>query len=169
MAVHNFLIEGVSGSGKSSVCIELQKRGLKAINGDDELAYNGNPETGIPTGIKTHQTWIWDVGKVKKLTSDVTHEFLFLCGGSRNFNQFIDVFERVFILNIDNEALENRLLTRPGDVWGKSENELKLILKLNKTKEDLPKDGIIIDASQPLDKVVDNIIQQSTARGDDNY
>jgi broad-specificity NMP kinase len=39
MAKKNYLVEGVSGTGKSSVCDELQRRGYKAINGDKELAY----------------------------------------------------------------------------------------------------------------------------------
>jgi broad-specificity NMP kinase len=46
MAKKNYLVEGVSGTGKSSVCDELQRRGYKAINGDKELAYQGDPETG---------------------------------------------------------------------------------------------------------------------------
>ena len=46
MGMRNYLIEGVSGTGKTSVCKELQRRGYYAINGDTELAYQGDPETG---------------------------------------------------------------------------------------------------------------------------
>ena len=35
-----------SGTGKTSVCKELQRRGYYAINRDTELAYQGDPETG---------------------------------------------------------------------------------------------------------------------------
>jgi len=42
MAKRNYLIEGSSGTGKSAVWEELQKRGYKAINGDMELAYRGD-------------------------------------------------------------------------------------------------------------------------------
>jgi len=38
MDTRNFLMEGVSGTGKTSVCIELQRRGYHAIHGDRELA-----------------------------------------------------------------------------------------------------------------------------------
>jgi len=38
VGVRNFLIEGVSGTGKTSVCGELKRRGYHAINGDRELA-----------------------------------------------------------------------------------------------------------------------------------
>ncbi|WP_255508672.1 hypothetical protein [Micromonospora sp. A202] len=41
MGLRNYLIEGVSGTGKTSVCKELQRRGYDAVNGDRELAYQG--------------------------------------------------------------------------------------------------------------------------------
>jgi broad-specificity NMP kinase len=44
MARSNFLIDGVSGTGKTSVCKELERRGYQAIHGDRELAYQGAPE-----------------------------------------------------------------------------------------------------------------------------
>src|SRR4051794_36145177 len=34
MGVRNYLTEGVSGAGKTSVCKELQRRAYQAINGD---------------------------------------------------------------------------------------------------------------------------------------
>lgn len=55
MGIRNFLIEGVSGTGKTSVCKELQRRGYHAINGDRELAYQGDPETGTRTDGVTHE------------------------------------------------------------------------------------------------------------------
>ena len=48
MGRRNYLIEGLSGTGKTSVCDELQRRGHHAIHGDRELAYRGDPETGEP-------------------------------------------------------------------------------------------------------------------------
>jgi hypothetical protein len=48
MGVRNFLIEGRSGSGKTTVCDELLRRGFHAIHGDRVLAYHGDPETGEP-------------------------------------------------------------------------------------------------------------------------
>jgi adenylate kinase len=42
VGMRNYLIEGVSGTGKTSVCKELRRRGLHAINGDTDLAYEGN-------------------------------------------------------------------------------------------------------------------------------
>src|SRR5687767_7018364 len=73
MGVRNYLIEGVSGAGKTAVAAELQRRGYQAIHGDRELAYRGDPQTGLPLAPPTdpptarwlseHQ--IWDVEKVR--------------------------------------------------------------------------------------------------------
>jgi len=38
----NFLVEGVSSTGKTTVCAELRRRGHHAINGDTEPAYQGD-------------------------------------------------------------------------------------------------------------------------------
>ncbi len=70
MGVRNYLIEGVSATGKTSVCRELQRRGYYAINGDTELAYQGDPETGEPTDGLTHEHHIWHVDKVKALVAN---------------------------------------------------------------------------------------------------
>ncbi|HEV7449103.1 MAG TPA: nucleoside kinase, partial [Candidatus Paceibacterota bacterium] len=87
MAKRNYLIEGGSGTGKSAVWEELQKRGYKTINGDRELAYQGDPETGERTEGSSHWNHIWDVGKVREIIANKDDEVVFFCGGSRNFNK----------------------------------------------------------------------------------
>jgi len=161
MGVKNYLVEGVSGTGKSSVCEELKRRGFRAINGDDELAYQGNPETGESTEGFYHENHIWDVDKVRELVEDKTDKFTFFCGGSRNFYKFIDLFDGTFLLEVDVDTLNERLDKRPENGWGKKISERELILKLHQSKEDIPQDGIIIDATQPLQKVVDNIVDEA--------
>ncbi len=75
MGIKNFLIDGVSCAGKTTVCDELQRRGYHAIHGDRELAYWGDPKTGEPiTGCAGAQrTWMWNVAKVSALVADQTH------------------------------------------------------------------------------------------------
>jgi hypothetical protein len=51
MGKKNYLIEGVSGTGKTSVCTELLRRGYQAIHGDRELRYQGDLEKSTPTDI----------------------------------------------------------------------------------------------------------------------
>ncbi|HEY3337583.1 MAG TPA: hypothetical protein VGK18_03695 [Propionicimonas sp.] len=112
MGTRNYLIEGVSGTGKTSVCRELRRRGHHAVNGDTDLAYQGDPATGEPLDGHTQEHHVWDGGG---------------CGRSPP--------------------------TGPG--------ERTLIERLHRTGEDLPRDGIVIDATAPLSRVVDEILRQS--------
>ena len=163
MGIRNYLIEGVSGTGKTSVCKELLRRGYHAIHGDRELAYQGNPETGTPTDGFAHEHHIWHVDKVKALVANQDEAVTFFCGGSRNFSKFIDLFDGVFVLEVDLDTLNRRLDERPENEWGGKQTERELIARLHQTKEDIPKNGIIIDATAPLTRIVDEIVRQSEA------
>lgn len=160
MGVRNYLIEGVSGTGKTSVCRELQRRGQHAVNGDTELAYQGDPETGEPLPGLLHEHHIWDVAKVRSLVADRSTPVTFFCGGSRNHARFIDLFDGVFVLEVDADTLVRRLAARPVGEWGGRPAERELALRLRETKEDLP-DGTVIDATAPLTQVVEEILRLS--------
>lgn len=157
MGKRNYLIEGVSGTGKTSVCEELRRRGYAAIHGDRELRSQGRPTSFASPKIR-HEHNLWDVEKVRRLAAKQDNDMTFFCGGSRNFKQFIDLFDEVFILDVDAATLSERLDSRPDD-WGKSQSERELILHLHTTKEDLPSTGIVLDATQPLVSVVDEILR----------
>ena len=158
MGKRNYLIEGVSCVGKTTVCDELIRRGYQAIHGDRELAYQGDPKTGEPCMGVSHEHHIWNEDKVLSIMDNQDEEVTFFCGGSRNHSKFINRFDKVFILDIDIKTLNQRLDLRK-DEWGSKPSERELILKLYHSKEDLPKEGIIIDATQPVDEVADKIIQ----------
>lgn len=176
MGRRNYLIEGVSGAGKTAVCTELQRRGYQAIHGDRELVYRGDPETGLPTAQETatptaiwmseHQ--IWDVEKVGACVADQDEAVTFFCGGSRNFAKFIDLFDGVFVLDVDLDTMIRRIDERvaldPTDFGGKPE-ERELAVHLHRTKEAIPKSGIIIDATAPLGHVVDEVLRLSDVNG----
>jgi broad-specificity NMP kinase len=112
MGIRNYLIEGVSGTGKTSVCNELRRRGYHSINGDRELAYQGDPRTGKPLDGFAHEHHIWNVDRVRTLVADKSHAASFFCGGSRNFASFIDLFDGVFVLEVDLDTLNQRLAER---------------------------------------------------------
>ena len=159
VGVRNYLVEGVSAAGKTSVCHELRRRGYQAINGDRELAYQGDPETGAPTDTASHHHHIWDVDLVRALVADHREPVSFFCGGSRNFSRFIDLFDEVFVLDIDVETLRRRLDQRPSDEFGAKPSERELVLRLHRTREDVPTIGVRVDATRPLTEVVDEILR----------
>lgn len=159
MGVRNYLVEGVSGAGKSSVCKELNRRGYHAIDGDRELACQGDVETGEPVGGASHEHHIWDLGKVQTLVVDQHERVTFFCGGSRNFSKFIEVFDETFVLDIDLETLHRRLDQRPRGEWGSKQSERDLIVRLHQSKEDIPRTGTVIDATPQIADVVDEILR----------
>ncbi len=161
MGVRNYLVEGVSGSGKTSVCRELNRRGYHAINGDRELAYQGDPETGEPIDSAVHEHHIWDVSRVQALVAEQNEPVTFLCGGSRNFSRFIDLFDEVFVLDVDLDTLHARLDQRARDEWGSKPSERDLIVRLHRTQEDIPRTGVVVDATPPLADVVDEILRRT--------
>ena len=164
MGVQNYLIDGVSCAGKTTVCDELQRRGYHAIHGDRELAYWGDLKTGeLVDGCADEQReWIWNVEKVKALAADQSHAATFFCGGSRNSDSFIGLFDEVFVLEIDLDTLNRRLADRPEDEWGGTASEGESFARLqHETKEGLPENAIIIDAAAPLSSVVDTILENA--------
>jgi hypothetical protein len=106
-----------------------------------------------------HQHHIWDVGRVRALVADDSEPVTFFCGGSRNFSTFIDLFDGVFVLDIDLDTLQRRLDQRPPDEWGSKPSERDLIVRLHRTREDIPDSGVVIDATRPLSEVVDEILR----------
>ena len=159
VGVRNYLVEGVSGTGKTAVCHELGRRGHHAINGDTELAYQGDPETGEPLDTADHEHHIWDVGRVRALAADRREPATFFCGGSRNFSRFIDLFDGVFLLDVDLDTLLRRLGERAPGEWGRQPSERSLVIRLHRTREDLPRGGVVVDATRPLADVVDEIVR----------
>jgi len=162
MGRRNFLVEGVSGTGKTSVCEELQRRGYQTIHGDRELACQGDPETGAPMDSLTHEHHIWHVDKVKALVANEDEAVTFFCGGSRNFAKFIDLFDGVFVLDVDIDTLNRRLDERPDSEWGGGKPVAReVVARLHRTKEDIPQNGILIDATAPITHVVDEIVRRA--------
>ena len=168
MGVKNFLIDGVSCAGKTTVCNELQRRGYHVVHGDEELAYWGDLKTGEPAdgGSEEHRAWIWNVEKVRTLMSDQNYAATFFCGGSRNSDRFIGLFDEVFVLEIDLDTLNRRLAARPENEWGGTASEGEAFARYqHETKVGLPMNAIIIDATAPLFNVVEKILAFTIAAG----
>jgi hypothetical protein len=118
--------------------------------------------TDVGFGHKHH---IWDVAKVRALATDGSHPLSFFCGGSRNSGQFIHLFDGVFVLQVDLPTLMCRLARRDRTEFGSRQVERDFIAGLHATKEDLPKQATVIDATLPLALVVDTLLAHCDAAG----
>jgi gluconate kinase len=158
MAKRNYLVEGLSGTGKSSVCEELIRRGHRAISTDRAWSYHADPDTGLAGGPVGHDTWMWDDNTaVAELTSPEP-EVLFVCGSSRNRDQFLSYFTKVFNLRVDDATMRRRLVERTDDDWPLGERGVELMLELNRSDEK-PAGAIDVDATRRLDEVVDELLR----------
>lgn len=161
MGIRNYLIDGGSGTGKTTVCDELQRRGYQAIHGDRELRVE--PETGEGRAPAHHLPPRWDVAKVKALLANQDEAVTFFCGGCRNSSEFIDLLDGVFVLEVDDLAtvmrrIDERVLADPSD-WGGRQEERDIIMRLHHTKEGLA-EGCAVDAAASLQWVVDEILRR---------
>ncbi|MGU3433208.1 AAA family ATPase [Actinomycetes bacterium M1A6_2h] len=164
VGIRNFLVEGVSGTGKTSVCDELTRRGFHAIHGDRQLAYQGDPLTGQPTAGVQHENHIWNENQVRSLAARRDEDVVFFCGGSRNFSRFLDVFDQIFVLRVDLDTLLNRLHMRELNDWGARPGERELVVSLHRSGEGTPEGGTVIDATPPVADVVDEILRLANVR-----
>lgn len=148
MAKANYLVSGLPGTGKTSVCLELQTRGYSAVDADRAIAF------------QVSDGWLWDGEKLEKALNNSSGELVFVCGSASNRDEFITRFQKVFILHVDDQTLKQRLLSRTNNNFGKDPAILaRQIINNQGVKDYSVKRGrTVIDASQPIDKVVDEII-----------
>ncbi len=168
-------ITGISGSGKSSVCKELKRRGYRAYDTDhDGIAFfyhNGTdkpllekiaPEDRTPEW-RAKYTWKAKREDVEKLAAEAKDELVFLCGVTNNdADELWDLFGQVFALTLDEEGLRHRIVNRTGNDFGKNPHEFADLLRWQQTaSEDYKKLGaILIDATSPPEEVADEILRQ---------
>ena len=65
------------------------------------------------------------------------------------------------MLDVDADTLRRRLEARPESEWANGANgaeERARALRLHQTRQDLPQQGIVIDATAPIERVVDEIL-----------
>lgn len=162
MAKWNYLVEGLSGTGKSRVYDELIRRGYAAISTDRAWAVHADLATGLPGGPMHHDTWMWDRQRALGDLESPEPDMLFVCGSARNRDEFLPHFSRIFNLRIDDETMRRRLEARTDDDWPLGQAGVDLMLELNRTDEG-PTGAIQVDATQPLDQVVDELIRRRSS------
>ena len=106
---------------------------------------------------------MWDEQKAVSELESPEPEVLFVCGSSRNRERFLPYFTKIFNLRIDDDTMRRRLQERTNNEFGKQPEEVELMLRLNRSDEK-PAGAIDVDATQPLDQVVDELLRLANCR-----
>jgi hypothetical protein len=113
----SYLITGNPGSGKSTLARELSRRGLIALDADDLASWvdgDGRP-VNQPADVDdewrlAHQ-WVWSRTRIMQAvaTAGGDANSTFICGIARNQGEMRDLFDKVFLLVIDEDTQNARL------------------------------------------------------------
>lgn len=101
--------------------------------------------------------------RVKALAERAKNKLVFLCGIPSNDLELAEYYDRVICLVIDEETMKHRVAHRDTNTFGKSPDELDLMLYWRgKMLERYEKFGAtMIDATQPLETVVNRVMAAS--------
>lgn len=165
-------ITGPSGAGKSTITPLLNKRGFEAHDADIKLCSWYNRETkqkveypklaeDRPAGWQELHTFQMDEELVRELYERSKDTTIFILGNCGNELEVADkYFDKVLCLEIDEDTMVKRLLSRTTNQYGKDPDQMAIIRKWYKPIMERYRNygAIMIDATQPLEVVVDQIL-----------
>ncbi len=165
-----YYITGVSGTGKTTISEELNIRGIYAIDQDSReyglcnWKHNTTKEDaqfkyGIGKEFLEVNDWYCDIKKLKQLL-DKAPDITFVCGVTANQNEYLHLFDKVFVLQCSEKTLLNRIDTREGNHFGKHPTEKEHILNWYQGLEKglIDKGAIPINCEKPVTEIVDEIM-----------
>jgi adenylate kinase family enzyme len=171
-------ITGCSGAGKTTITAVLARRGLAAIDADDDpllarsvdAAGNVVEEADEPDepdfAWLSQHGWAWNPARLDELIAAAAPATLYVCGGADNELELADRFTQVFLLEIDEPTMLARLdARRDYHDWGHiGDTREYLRRKLPELQARLRASGAIpINARQPPSHVADAILSHTLA------
>lgn len=159
------LITGMSGTGKSTVILELAARGYQAVDADcDEFSewVTVNDDAHTPgTPVEANRDWVWRVDRMQALLAKEDADVLFVSGCAPNMGQFLPKFDHVILLSAPAAVLVARLATRTTNAYGKQPAEVARVLDLIATVEPLLRRvaDYEIHTNAPLEAVISTVLQ----------
>jgi len=159
------LLTGISGTGKSTLTLELALRGYKAIDFDSDAwsewveCVNNPTELGPP--VEPNRDWVWREDRVRSLLALEDADTLFVSGCAMNMVQFYPRFDHIILLSAPATVIVDRLASRTTNSYGKRPEEVRRILDQMNTVEPLlrRRAGHEIDTGVPLDHVVRSVLR----------
>jgi adenylate kinase family enzyme len=153
--VRKVLVTGMSGTGKSSALAELRKLGFEAVDTD---------VGGFTDWSDREDGYVWNEQRIAELLGRDRDRPLFVSGTASNQGSFYPQFDAVVLLSAPADVLLGRIADRSTNDYGKPPEERDLILEHLETVEPLLRATCTheIDASQPLEDVVDELVRIGT-------
>ncbi len=169
MASKKILVTGVSGTGKTTVCRELKKKGVDTIGIDETegLSYWVNKETRerlvkkadfSEEFLATHE-WVCDMELLTKLTEEVDGPVV-ICGNVENILEIVDFCDTSLLLVCSPETFFARIDSREDNEYGQSEDAKNFMLSYYEkdNQKCLQAGAVTIDAEHSIEEVVADVM-----------
>jgi shikimate kinase len=155
--VRRVLITGMSGTGKSTALAELRRRGFETVDTD---------EGGWTVWSDEDDGYVWDEERIAELLAADRGSALFVSGTVSNQGRFYDRLDAVVLLSAPADVLLERLGSRTTNPYGQSPEEQALVLRHLAEVEPLLRATCTheLDATRPVDEVVERLVGIATAR-----
>jgi hypothetical protein len=149
----------MSGTGKSSALLELEKLGFAVVDTD----YSGWSEWSDAEG-----GYVWREDRIGELLARDDGPTLYVAGTASNQGRFYAHFDAIVLLSAPAEVLLHRIATRVTNNYGKNSEERDLILGHLVEVEPLLRATCTheVDATRPLAAVVQQLIEIGHDEGD---
>jgi broad-specificity NMP kinase len=168
--MNKFCITGIPGVGKSSVVEELNKRGIRSLDLDsmeglchweDVSGKRVEYHSGIGKNWLDVNEYNCDLEKLKSII-DKGEEDVVVAGIVSNQDEFLNLFDKVFLLRCDEETFLHRLDNRENHDFAKDKSEQDHVLGYYREFEDqmLEYGAVPINTGIPLKDVVEKIISE---------
>lgn len=156
-------VTGLSGTGKSSVAKAFAAKGIASVDIDMmDLCHWENINTkkrvewepGSSKEWHLSHAWVCDIDGLKEFIAK--QEDVVVVGCAANQDGYLHLFDKFFVLHAEPETMLARIHERTDNPFGKDPAEQWRIFHRQKEFEDemVQKGAVLVDANQPLDRVV---------------
>jgi dephospho-CoA kinase len=141
----------MSGTGKSTALMELEKRRFQVVDTDEPGWSEWSDEDG---------GYVWREARIADLLARENGPTLYVSGTVSNQGLFYSRFDAVVLLSAPAEVLLRRIVSRTTNDYGKTVEERRLVLSHLAEVEPLLRASCTheIDATQPIPDVVAQLV-----------